>query len=110
MKDYMPEFIGVLFFFSTLLAKVGIGDTIDLVDLAPHGMFAVVMILLLRYIPARDQANREQIKLIIKEMRENKEKEIARIVKIYNSKCSSIEDVFKSEEHNQSNKTNIKTL
>lgn len=82
IKEYMPECIGLLFFFSTLAAKVGVGDTFDLLELAPHGMFAVVMILLLRYIPARDKAHREEMKEIINSMNASKEKEIERLIKL----------------------------
>ena len=85
----MPEIIGVFFFLSTLAAKVGIGESFDLVELAPHGMFAVVMVLLLRYIPARDAAHREQLKLIIEQMKlvieqmkTVKEKEISRLMEL----------------------------
>lgn len=84
----MPELIGGLFFISTLAAKVGIGDSFDLVELAPHGMFAVVMILLLRYIPARDAAHRAELKEIIKEINLSKDREIERLMKILKNKDS----------------------
>lgn len=74
----MPEIIGIFFFLSSLAAKMGVGDSFDLLELAPHGMFAVVMVLLLRYIPALHK----EMKETIKEINQSKEKEIERIVEL----------------------------
>ena len=103
MKEVMPDVIiplgaGTMLFASALMSKIQTGEEIDLLELAPHGMIAVVMVLLLYFIPRIlnmvleiNKQKEKEIDNLTERLENQKEKEIQRIIKLMSdNKDSSI--------------------
>ena len=97
LKDILPDTIvplltGFLIFASALAAKLQVGDELDMLELAPHGLIAVVMVLLLYFFPRllktiieMNEQKEKEIQQIFERVEAQKEKEIHRITNIYES-------------------------
>ena len=100
MKEFIPDVLlplgaGIMLFASAMVSKIQAGDEIDLLELAPHGMIAVVMVLLLYFIPRilktviEINAQKEkEIDQLFERLEKQKEKEIQRIIELSRRKGS----------------------